>query len=77
MLSIEEQHIRKLSILNQETWSHHRSGWGFVLSNLYYTLHINNGIEFIGYLDGHFTKNDIIYDRSKGGTSKNIPNKGG
>lgn len=52
MLSIEEQHIRKLSILNQETWSHHRSGWGFVLSNLYYTLHVNNGIdmEFLLFL---------------------------
>lgn len=73
MLSIEEQHIRKLSILNQETWSHHRSGWGFVLSNLYYTLHINNGIEFIGYLDGHFTKNDIIFNKEWIGVLHNPP----
>lgn len=61
MILYEDKPLRKLSVVGQEQWNHHRSGWGFVLNNLYDHLHIDNGVEFIGYLDGHFRKGDVIF----------------
>ncbi len=73
MMFLHDGFTRKLSILNQITWAHHRSGWEFVLSNLYYKLHIDNGIEFIGYLDGYFQRENVIINNDWIGVLHNPP----
>lgn len=44
---------RKLQIPSWEGWSHHRSGWKFVLHHMR-NLHSPKGTWFHGYLDGFF-----------------------
>lgn len=68
---------RKISISNQEHWSHHRSGWPYVLNYLTKYLHIDGGTEFIGYLDGHFRGNPdgkFIIKNKWVGVLHNTPN---
>jgi len=64
---------KKLSIKNQDSWTHHRSGWKFVLDSMHYRLHSDNGVKFIGYLDGYFSKNERVIGQEWIGVLHNPP----
>ena len=42
---------KKLNLVDQVVWPHHRSGWRYAIS-LFGLLHNPNGVMFIGFLDG-------------------------
>ena len=45
----------RLNLHNQVKWEHHRSGWSYVLNNLFNRFHHSEGIQFDGFLDGTIT----------------------
>lgn len=53
---------KKLFIARQKRWEHHRSGWPYVIDNLYNELHNEYGIKLIDNLDDYFNNeiSDII-----------------
>jgi hypothetical protein len=50
---IDSNHLGKIKLTEQPTFSSHRSGWAYAISSIA-SLHNQNGVEFYGFLENEF-----------------------